>query len=490
MSPRTVRRKSHRNRPFRAAFVGLILSCGADVAEVAFEPADEPFRATPPPIGPAEPLVLPSVQRFTLPNGVDVRLVERPALPLISWRLTFPGGALSDPPGKEGRAELCSLAVIDGGAPGLAERLGDLASDFRISSGFDEFTLWGTSLRRHLAGTIDLWRSLLQMPGMSDEVVSYAKRRIASQRVTRTDPKAMAWNVFDQASRGPEHPVVRTSATSLEALSASDCRQYRDSYFRPKGARLSIAGAITRPEVEAQFVTMFGTQGSAPPLPPVPAPRPRPERLIFADAPGASQATVIMWAPAPLVGGPDETAADITLSVLGGGSIQSRLGKRLRQMEGVTYGVQSYYVRTRFDAYLTIETAIETRGVARGIEEMVKAVSQLGESDATTAEIDRVTQPRHMDLSIAFETRAGILTQLEHAAYFGLPDDHVARIDERLASIDPAALRSTAAAYLTPEKVRFVVVGNAAETLPMLRTLTGTGLLGGEPPLVVNGISP
>ncbi len=159
-------------------------------------------------------------------------------------------------------------------------------------------------------------------------------------------------------------------------------------------------------------------------------------------------------------------------------------------MEGVTYGVSSWHAHTRFDAYMTVQAAIDGREVARAIDEMLKAANQMRESDVTTEEIERVRNTEMMNAPLAFETRAGILAELESLAYFGLPDDHAAKLAKRLEPIDPGTIRVVSSKYLTADALRFVVVGDAVTTLPMLRALTTTGALAGASLEVVdaNGV--
>lgn len=90
---------------------------------------------------------------------------------------------------------------------------------------------------------------------------------------------------------------------------------------------MSIAGAITRADVEGKFTAMFGLTGAAQALPLVPPPQPREARVVFSDTPGASQSTIIMWAPTPGLSDPDATATEVMSAVLGGDSVQSRLAR-------------------------------------------------------------------------------------------------------------------------------------------------------------------
>ncbi len=55
-------------------------------------------RDFPPDVPPPKPLVIPTPAIQTLPNGLQVVVVERHTLPLITLRLVVKSGAECDPP--------------------------------------------------------------------------------------------------------------------------------------------------------------------------------------------------------------------------------------------------------------------------------------------------------------------------------------------------------------------------------------------------------
>jgi zinc protease len=70
-----------------------------------------------PPLGAQVELKLPEQQKFTLPNGLAVRLVESHRLPIVAVRLVMlEGGAARDPAGLPGVANFTASMVTEGTA--------------------------------------------------------------------------------------------------------------------------------------------------------------------------------------------------------------------------------------------------------------------------------------------------------------------------------------------------------------------------------------
>ena len=65
-----------------------------------------------PPLGADRPFTAPTVQTAKLPNGMDVLVVERHDLPKVNVTLVTRAGAVGDPAGKPGVANL-TMTTID-----------------------------------------------------------------------------------------------------------------------------------------------------------------------------------------------------------------------------------------------------------------------------------------------------------------------------------------------------------------------------------------
>jgi zinc protease len=453
---------------------------GAPADTPPVDPPDEPFRAVRPQPEAPRPFDPPSIQRFTLTNGADVILVERHALPMISWQILFPTGSLADPPGKEGRARLCTSLMVQGQGD-TADLLADFASTVSVGSGFDLTYLYGWSLRRHLDDTLDLWARVLTMPGMTaDQLAQVRARALPGLAQLRTSPTAIADHLLLRANFGAGHPFAATpTAASYGAVTVDDCRQFRDDYLHGNGAQLLVAGDITRAEVEAKFSTRLMDAQPVKPLPAVPAAMPDSAKLLLADVPGTTQSQVTLWAPGPPRQAPDYYAATVMLAIFAGDSISSRLGMDLREMMGSTYSVEGYFNYTRTEGTLIVSTPVRTDATAQAVAEMVKVATSMRDSDATADELARTRDGRISALPGRFVTADDTLGEFSTLAYYGLPFTFFKDFAANFGAVDAAAVRGAARNYLAAEQLRFIVVGDSQAVLAPLQALVTTGPLAG-----------
>src|SRR5215472_6212661 len=106
-----------------------------------------------------------TIERVTSPGDIEAWLVEDHALPVVSIRFAFRGGAALDPPGKGGVAAMAASLLDEGAGPydaaAFKTRLEDLVIDLRFQAGRDEIGGSLRSLKTNLSEAAGLLRAAL-----------------------------------------------------------------------------------------------------------------------------------------------------------------------------------------------------------------------------------------------------------------------------------------------------------------------------------------
>jgi zinc protease len=447
-------------------------------------PPDEPFRGMAPAPGVPIPFVSPAVDHFTLNNGVDVVLVERHALPTVYWQIQYPGGPLRDPPGKEGRAALCMWLLVQGGDRDTVERLGNMGSNISASWSTDTTSLSGFALTQHFGATSDLWAHTLARPGSSNEALAWVRQQIKGRLLQgRSDPNTIAYGLLLPLALGADHPHARQpTARSFDGITLSDCAQFNDTLVTP-GARLFIAGDITRADVEQTFVDRLPHTRQALPAPVVPVPGPaiaaEAPRIVFANLPGATQTTILMWGPGPTRQAPDYDSATVMASIFAGNSLTSRLGQDLREMMGSTYSVSGGFAFWKTNGLLMVSAPVAADRTGSAIEAMVRDAAGMISGDVTADELHLARDGRITALPGRFASVLGTLGEFMDLVYYDLPLTYFDAYAAHLAAVDAASVRQAARDYLAAPGLRFIVVGDAKTSLAPLQALVTSGILTG-----------
>ncbi|MEN6606472.1 MAG: insulinase family protein, partial [Bryobacteraceae bacterium] len=107
-------------------------------------------RTKAPETGPLPAFKLPPVFETTLPNGLQVVLIEDRRFPLVTVRLGFQAGGKFDPADRPGLAEAVGSLLTEGTATRtsrqIAEQLAEIGGALSANAGPDTFVVSGNAL--------------------------------------------------------------------------------------------------------------------------------------------------------------------------------------------------------------------------------------------------------------------------------------------------------------------------------------------------------
>ena len=454
-------------------------------AQVLAFPVDE-FRRSQPAAAPPRPFSSPTIERFGLANGIEVYLAEQHRLPTVLAELVLAGGSADDPAGKEGLAALC-LDLFDDGTVRLSKTawgaaLADLGSEITASQAIDQQELEVRSLRRNLDETLDRFAELIQSPGLAAEDFGRDQARLAAQiRQSQGAPASLAARLSGLAFYGPSHPVGKIATeASVAAVATADCKAYVGARLKPKGARLFIAGDVTRPEVEAKFGgRLAGWTGEPAAAVRLPAATPIAARLVFSDVAGATQSSISVGHAAPLRSAPDYLATRLAMTILGG-DFSSRINMNLREDKGYAYGAGAFIRYFPSAAVFRAGSSVRSDVTKESLVELVREVERLASGGVTDAELGRAKANEILGLPARFANATETLASFRELAYYDLPADWWSAFPAALGAVTKAQVDAAAREHLKPADLHALVVGDGKKVLESVVALVGTTLPAGE----------
>ena len=182
----------------------------ATVAEVK----DGFARSTMPELGPTPHYQPPRFERRRLSNGLELRIVERHELPIVTVDLVFKSGETLTPRGKEGLASLAASLLEEGTtsrpALQLAGELSEIGATLGAGGGLESSSISLSVLTRHQDHALDLFADVVRNPSFPDKELERLKLQRLSHLKARTDdPTETATAVFPRLIYGLEHPYGR-----------------------------------------------------------------------------------------------------------------------------------------------------------------------------------------------------------------------------------------------------------------------------------------
>ncbi len=406
------------------------------------------------------------VQHVVSPGGIEAYLISEPAIPFMSLSMRFKGGAIGDPPGKEGLANLVS-GLLDEGAGDLDSQafrteLEDLAISLSFGSGRDAFSGDLKTLSEHRERAFELLRLALNQPRFDPEPVERIRSQIqASLRRKSEDPDYLASRTwFERAFDGHVYArPVEGTVESVDAITRDDLETFVAQRLARDNLLIGVAGDITAEELGPLLDRAFGDlpATSTPLNPPKVAPAADGMVVVHQQVP---QSKVIFGQKGLDRDDPDFYAAYVANHILGGNGFTSRLTAAIREDRGLAYSVYSYLYPTEFAPIWLGGLGTSNDSVAEALDLVRQEVGRLAAGEVGQAELDdaKTYLTGSFPLRLTSNDRiAGLLVSMQ---VNDLGIDYLERRNAFIEAVTLDDLKRVAARLYDPDHLLTVVVGD------------------------------
>lgn len=452
-------------------------SGGAATSDVASRAASG-FPTTAPVPGPAPSLRLPESTRRTLPNGLAVVYVSRPALPIVHATLVTRGGRSDAPAALPGLSAFVA-DLMDEGAGGrdalaLAAALEALGASLRTGSGWDAIQVDLEVLRPRLPEALRLMADVVTKPDFPEQEIERKREELLTDLArARDEARAIAGNAFATLVFGADNPYGRLETReSAGAMRREDIVGFHDEYVKPGASTLVLVGDIVPSVVEPLVAEAFGSWQSGEVPPPVApsAGEGAGTTLYLIDKPGAPQSEIRIGHPGVARTDPDYFPL-LVLNTLLGGSFTSRLNSNLREEHGYSYGAFSSFSMLRGAGAFQASAAVVAEKTDSSVVEFFHELQRIRSEPVPSDELDRAKRYVALGLPRRFETTGGVADRLADLAVYEIDEDFYARYVPAVMAVTAEDVERVAREYVRPDRSVVVVVGDRATIEEGLRGL-------------------
>ena len=425
--------------------------------------------------GPAAAAEVPQIryEKTTLPNGLEVILVEDHRLPIVAVNIWYHVGPANEAPGLTGFAHLFEHMMFAGTRHlprGLADRLleGAGATDSNGSTDYDRTNYYDTVPANQLE--LALWvhadrmgylLDVLDQTALSNQqdVVRNERRQSVENRPYGIVEETLNHALFPKTH--PYYAAVIGSHADIQNAKLADVRDFFTRFYGPNNASIVIAGDIDKTRTRALVAKYFGSfkRSAKVEHPHVVTPPVTRERRIMVPDSVELPRVYMAWLTPPAFQ-PGDAELEVTAQILAGGK-SSRLYKSLvyqRQIAQEAAAAQnSNALTSTFIVDATARPGHDAAELEAAIDAELKALRDTGPSEQEV-ERARNTIETAMLTSIEKLGGTGLANQInQYNQYTGDPG-YLPKDIERLRRVSAADVRRVAQAYLQPN-ARVIVAG-------------------------------
>jgi zinc protease len=431
--------------------------------------AQEPVRSAPPRLEPVKNLQLPPLQRFELPNGVNVLLIEKHAVPLVQVNLLLRTGSVHDPQGKEG---LCSVMadMLDEGAGKydalqLADEIEYLGAQITTYAGMFTSGVNCMAPLSKLEPSLSLMADIALRPRFDEsELERIRKLRLNGLLQNYDQPTVIAARAFSKFIFDPQSPYGRFPGdNSLKAIRRDELVSFHKTNMVGSNCTLIVVGNVTVASIKPLLEKFFSALPAGNAVVPVPvASSPVKKRVVYlVDKPGAAQSVIRIGRMGPARGDKDYYA-NVVMNTILGGSFASRLNTNLREQHGYSYGAGSYFYYWPVPSPFIASSSVQTDVTAPALKEFFNEFNAM-RKPVPPADLDRGRNYEALSYPANFETSSSMADELDDLVVYNLPDTYFNTYINNILGVSGKAVEASARKYVTPETMLIVVVGDRSK---------------------------
>lgn len=414
-----------------------------------------------------------TVRQRTLGNGARLFVLENRFNPTIALSGSLRAGRLYAPADRRMIASMAAGELMKGTARRtkleLAEDLESRAASLSFSSDASDpvgVDVTGAALSRDTDLLLDALAEVLKTPSFpADELDKEKKRLVGAIRQQQEQTSQRAYEAAMRRIYPPSHPLHRLTGAEriarVEALDRGELEAFYRERYGAASLALVVVGDVDAGRVLDRLEAGLGgwTAGPSPEIvaPAVPAPMPGEETVRMADK---ANADLVLALPANLTRtDPEFLACSLANSALGQSSLTSRLGVRVRDTEGLTYGIHSSFSATHvpgpFVVSLTVKPQSRGQALAATLDEIRKYLS----GGMTDKELAEEKSARIGRFKVDLGSNAGIAQALDAAIYYGFGIGYLDEFPSRVAAVTRAEADAAFSRRVRPEAFTVVSAG-------------------------------
>ncbi|HEX8161475.1 MAG TPA: pitrilysin family protein [Pyrinomonadaceae bacterium] len=325
--------------------------------------------------------------------------------------------------------------------------------------------------RENLPAVMRLVAEILREPAFpASEFELLKQEQLAGIEQNKSEPTQIAFTAFSRhLSPYPkgdvryvtttEEDIANTNAATLE-----EAKQFYKDFYGASDATLTVVGDFDDKEIAALAQQLFGDWKSPRPFARVPS--------VFKDVapvnqsfPTPDKANAFFLAGFNLSlrdDSPDYPALVLGNYILGGGFLSSRLASRIRQKEGLSYGVGSGINVSALDQYgrFTANAIYAPQNVDKLEAAFKDEIARMLKDGFTAEEVAAAKTGWLQSRQVSRAQDNELAGRLNNYLFLGRTLQWDAQLEEKIKSLTPEQINAAMRKYIDPSKITIVKAGD------------------------------
>ncbi|GAB2601138.1 M16 family metallopeptidase [Spirosoma areae] len=356
----------------------------------------------------------------------------------------------------------------------IKDEFDKLKAQVGVFGGGNQVNVTIKTTKENLPAVLRVVGDMLKHPAFdANEFEKLKQEQLAQIESQRSEPQAIAGTAFQRLMNPYPKEDIRYVSTpdedvaDVKALKLDQLKQFHKDFYGAQNATMSIVGDFDEAPVRKVITDELGTWKAKQPFSRLVSVyndiKPTPQTI---EAPDKANALMLAGVNLPLRDDdPDYPALVLGNYMLGGGFLNSRLAVRIRQKEGISYGVGSQLQANPFDKTGMFMTyAIYNPENAERLEKAFREELEKVAKEGFTA--DEIKAARSGLLQSRMVGRAqdpGLAGTLNNYLYLNRTMNWDADFEKKMESLTPEQVNAAMKKHIDPSKISIVKAGDFAK---------------------------
>jgi zinc protease len=419
------------------------------------------------------------INRSQIASGATLLVLENRATPTVALRGSLRAGSYFEPPEKPGLARLTAEMLERGTRRRtkleVARDLESVGAQTDFSADPFAVNIAARFLSKDLQLVISTIAEELREPAFpSDELEKLKQQAIAAIQEQQANTGYRGYErftglIFERSNPYYVHPG-ETLIQSINAITVEDVHRFHAERYGSSSLILSVAGDVEAEEVRRQFAEAFGSF-AGPESTNINVTDPEQQVGTMRDVvllKEKANVDILIGSAAPLRReSKDYYAAVLANSALGQSTLSSRLGLQVRDLEGLTYGINSRFRAPSLAAgpwYIGV--SVNPQNVEKAINSALNVIRDYVQNGIRADELADEKSSAIGSFKVSLATNGGLARALWNAEFYDLGADYIDRFPQLIQSVTVEEVNAAIRKYFRPDHLTIVIAGDYEEAAP------------------------
>ncbi|MCU0471664.1 MAG: insulinase family protein [Arcicella sp.] len=355
----------------------------------------------------------------------------------------------------------------------ISDEFDKLKSRVNFYSAPNDITFRVETERKNIPAVLNLIGEILREPTFpADELEKLKNEKIAMWEQQKSEPGYVASNTLSRhmesySKDDPRYtPTVEEEIEEIKKVTVEDVKKFYKDFYGMSNATMSAVGDFDAEELKKQVNTLFGDWKS-----PITFTRfPKTYKDVPAinkslETPDKANAMFMAGIAMPVNDkDPEFAALYLGNEILGGGFLNSRLATRIRQKEGISYGVGSYFYADEMEkkGFMGFYAIYAPENVALLESAFKEEIAKVLKDGYTDKEIEEAKKGIIQNGQVMRAQDVQVMDKLSNYQLFGRTFKYDAEFENRINALTNNDILAAMRKYVVPEKISIVKAGDYA----------------------------